>query len=59
MSAGLVLAAWAYGTISEGGSGCIFDVATAWTFVNTTGVIGFTNRSTIPTIWTRRAGIRD
>jgi hypothetical protein len=59
MSAGLVLAAWAYGTISEGGSGCIFDVATACAIVNTTGVVVFTNRSSKPTIWTRRAGSRD
>jgi hypothetical protein len=59
MSVGLVLAAWAYGTIEEGSNGCIFDVATAWTIAHTTGVIVFNNRSRIPTIWTSRTGSRD
>ena len=59
MSVGLVLAAWTYGTIEESSNGCIYDVAAAWAIVNTTGVVIFTNRSSIPTIWTSRAGSRD
>ena len=59
MSAGLVLATWAYGTIEESSNGCTFDVAAAWAIVNTTGVVVFTSRSSIPTIGTSRAGSRD
>ena len=59
MSAGLVLATWADGTIEESSNGCTFDVAAAWAIVSTTGVVVFTSRSSIPTIWTSRAGIRD
>ena len=59
MSDGLVLATWAYGTIEESSNGCTFHVAAAWAIVNTTGVIVDHIRSSIPTIWTSRAGIRD
>jgi hypothetical protein len=59
VSVGLVLATWTYGTIEEGSNGCTFDVTTAWTFVYTTGVIGFNKRSRIPTSWTRRTGSID
>ena len=59
MSAGLVLATWADGTIEESSNGCTFDVAAGWAIVNTTGVIVGHNRSSIPTIWTSRAGSID
>jgi len=59
MSAGLVLATWAYGTREESSNGCTFDVAAAWAIVNTTGVIVDHSRSRIPTIWTSRAGSHD
>ena len=59
MSVGLVLATWAYGTIEESSNGCTFDVAAAWAIVNTTGVIVDHIRSSIPTIWTSRAGSID
>ena len=59
MSAGLVLATWADGTIEESSNGCTFDVAAVWAVVKTTGVIVGHSRSRIPTIWTGRAGILD
>ena len=59
VSVGLVLATWTYGTIEKGSNGCTFDVTTAWTFVSTTGVIGFAKRSSVPTSWTSRTGSID
>ena len=59
MSVGLVLATWAHGTIEESSNGCTFDVAAAWAIVNTTGVVVFTSRSSIPTSWTSHAGSCD
>ena len=59
MGVGLVLATWADGTIEKSSNGCTFDVAAAWAVVNTTGVVIDHNRSSIPTIWTSRAGSRD
>ena len=59
MSAGLVLATWADGTIEESSNGCTFDVAAAWAVVKTTGVIVDHSRSRIPTIWTSRTGSID
>ena len=55
MKDGLVLAAGTNGTL-EGDANGFIDVASTRTFVNATGVVVFTNRSSVPTIWTRRAG---